>query len=338
MVCLDPGFNSSALEKYGYTIGTYYRGSMDGENFVGWNGNGNMSSHDILEDVLSAGMNFQSLLSTATFRRDNIDNVGADIQPRTLQYPYGRCLFIRPPEESLNSTRINSLILVLNDTMVDKLNVKSFKLWVYFMDRTSSLQIYPNEMELLGDPVTMKMSSEEPPFISYNTQIFRSIHVPGDPLLDCAFYTVENSYYKCIKNELIETFTKEIGCMPPLLELSDPKTMCNKKFNVSKKRDKDINKLFRSFYHHDRKFNCRTPCTKNIYTSRYVHSSPSMFKRNTLVLIFDKTIDMAHSSFSIDGRTLLTRLGGSVSSGRTLLWIILTILATSQVRYYLSLD
>ena len=196
VVCLDPGFNSRALEKYGYTIGTYYRGSMDGDRFVGWNGNGNKSSQDILENVLSAGMNFQSLLSYATFRRDNVDYVGADIKLRTLSYPYGRCLFISPPEESFNSTRINSLILVLNHTMVGNLNVKSFKLLVYFMDRSSSLQIYPDEMEMLGDPVRMKISSEEPPFLSYNTQIYRSVHVPGDPLLDCAVYTEDNSYYE----------------------------------------------------------------------------------------------------------------------------------------------
>ena len=329
VVCLDPGFNSSALEKYGYTIGTYYRGSMDGKEFVGWNGNGNKSSQDILENVLSAGVNFQSLLSFATFRRDNVDSVGAHFELRTLAYPYGRCLFISPPKESLNSPGINSLILVLNKTMVDNLNVQSFKLRVYFMDRASSLQTYPDEMEILGDPVTMNMFAKEPPFISYNTQIYRSVHVPGDPLLDCAVYTVDNSYHTCIKKEIIDIFTKEIGCIPPLLE-ADPKTICNNRFNVSKKRDNDLNKLFRSFYHHDRKFNCRTPCTKNIFTSRFVHSSPSMFKSSSLVLIFDKTIKVAHSSFSIDGGTLLTRLGGSVSSGRTLLWIILAILAAAS--------
>ena len=46
-----------------------------------------------------------------------------------------------------------------------------------------------------------------------------------------------------------------------------------------------------------------------------------------------KLFKVARSSFSINGQTLLTRLGGSVSSGRTLVWIILTILATSKVGY-----
>ena len=52
-----------------------------------------------------------------------------------------------------------------------------------------------------------------------------------------------------------------------------------------------------------------------------------------LVLVFDKTHEVGHSAFSIDGQTFLTRLGGSVSSGRTLLWILVTVFGAVQVRY-----
>ena len=37
------------------------------------------------------------------------------------------------------------------------------------------------------------------------------------------------------------------------------------------------------------------------------------------------------SRFSVDPQTLLTRLGGSISSGRTLLWILLSIFGAFQV-------
>ena len=61
LACLDPGFNSSAFEKHGYMLhATFYRGSMDGDKFVGWNGNENKSSQDILEDVFLAGDNFHA--------------------------------------------------------------------------------------------------------------------------------------------------------------------------------------------------------------------------------------------------------------------------------------
>ena len=45
----------------------------------------------------------------------------------------------------------------------------------------------------------------------------------------------------------------------------------------------------------------------------------------------DKIIDDTVFEFKIDSITLLTRFGGSVSSGRTLLWILLGLFGASQV-------
>ena len=120
----------------------------------------------------------------------------------------------------------------------------------------------------------------------------------------------------------------KIGCMPPLLG-KDSKLICNTKFNVSKQSYWDITILFWSLYYHDREYECRKPCTKSTYTSTFVHKTPS--PSMSLILVFDDTIDVANTFLSIDGQTLLTRLGGSVSSGRTLLWILGIIFAASQV-------
>ena len=53
VICADPGFDSDVLEKYGYTL-MYYRGSMNGQDFVGWNGreNESNSADAILKEAL----------------------------------------------------------------------------------------------------------------------------------------------------------------------------------------------------------------------------------------------------------------------------------------------
>ena len=173
----------------------------------------------------------------------------------------------------------------------------------------------------------MTLKGEEASVKSIKTKIFRSVHVERDPFFDCAVYTENNSYSKCARNELIEVFTKEIGCIPPLLG-SDPNKMCNSKFNFSNTMDTHLNALFKPLYFHNREFGCKTPCTQNVYTSRFVHTSPSAEPfYMVLMVIFDKRLGVSHSTFSISGQTLLARLGGSVSSGRTLLWILLSIMA-----------
>ena len=65
VVCADPGLDSDVLEKYGYAL-TYYRGSMDRENFVGWNGrkNESNSAHDILEEALVVDHHFKTLFNS----------------------------------------------------------------------------------------------------------------------------------------------------------------------------------------------------------------------------------------------------------------------------------
>ena len=56
VACLEPGFDSKVLEKYGYNRGPdYYAGYLNAGKFVGWNGNidDNHSAHEIFEESLS---------------------------------------------------------------------------------------------------------------------------------------------------------------------------------------------------------------------------------------------------------------------------------------------
>ena len=108
------------------------------------------------------------------------------------------------------------------------------------------------------------MTRKQPMLSTYKTQISRSVHIPGDPRLDCVIYTNENSYSKCINNELKDIFMNKIGCMPPLLG-NYSKLICNTKLNISKQRYWDITILFWSLYYHDREYECRKPCTKSTY-------------------------------------------------------------------------
>ena len=157
----------------------------------------------------------------------------------------------------------------MNKTALEMRNIT--KLEVYFMDQANSVLIYPNEMELRGDRIQVNLKQESvPKQISFKTQLSRSVHVEGDPLLGCVVYTEENSYSKCIQNELNQAFMKEIGCVPPLLT-ENPQKMCNKRFNLPTAKEKSLNKLFKQLYYHSRKFDCKAPCTKNVFTSRLVH-------------------------------------------------------------------
>ena len=55
----------------------------------------------------------------------------------------------------------------------------------------------------------------------------------GDPKFDCENYSTENSYTKCVKQELVSEFHKLIGWHPPHV-FWKKEGMCNQTFNVTR--------------------------------------------------------------------------------------------------------
>ena len=151
--------------------------------------------------------------------------------------------------------------------------------------------LYPYEMEMVSSPILL---GPERSYYIFQTKISKSEHVYNNPLLD---YTHENSFDKCIRNDIKALFAKELGCQ--LLYLSENKdNMCNKKFNVPENRSTEIFGLFWRLLYKNMKYTCKSPCSKTTNTIRYRGAVPYPFK--TLDITFDQTLDISHSKFSRD--------------------------------------
>ena len=292
VVCADPGFASDVLKKYGYKVLTYYRGSMDGENFVGWNGrkNESKSAHDILEEALIVDHHFNSLFTDIYYTKDGVSGrIDAETEFRTLSFPLGRCIVILPPNDSPHKN-LNSLAIWVNKTEVDVRNVS--RLLVFFMDRVNSVGIYPNDLEMLGDQVWFDVRQIDLKVKVMKTKISKFIHVPGDPLLDCAVYTESASFGQCVRKELLTDFKRELGCVPPLLN-ENPESICNKTFTVSDTMSTKVKAMFKPLFFHNKEFKCKTPCTNTVFNSKFMHSSPTKWENEmALYVAFDKRVDI----------------------------------------------
>ena len=325
VVCLDHGLNNESLLINGYQ-NSYWRGAMKpGGNFVGWNGEDDeiKSSHDILEDALIVP-NKTQLIRYAGYSK------GSKVAPRMLVYPFGRCISIDPPPKETGITP-NILRIRFNISAFKTMNVTFNRLRLFFMDKANSPRLYPDEMEMTGSQIELQGEFDN---TFYRTKISRFHHVQGDPLFDCSAYTLENSYNDCIQNEIRELFDGVLGCQPPLFT-EDSSNMCNHRFNFSRSKSQEVFKLFYGLIFHDWKSKCKVPCTKNKYTTKFQINFPNpALPLAELNIIFDKTLDVTRSTFSMNEQALLTNLGGSVSSGRTVLWILVTLLGAVQVISY----
>ena len=232
------------------------------------------------------------------------------------------------PKTKQTNTIFNTLRIKVNKTAAEFENIESFR--AFFMDRANSVKIYPNDVEMAGDEVRLRIKDVKSEAKSIKTKISKFVHVEGDPLLDCAEYTENASYSKCAYKELLKDLREELGCDPPILS-ADTANTCNQTFNFSETKETKIRALFKPVYFHTRDFRCKTPCTKTVFSSTTIATSAIEANNIVLYLVFDKMMDVTHSAFVINEQTLLVRLGGTVSTGRTLLWILVSILAASQV-------
>ena len=330
VVCMDPGFGSETSRKYGYKGYGYFMGQTDywGGKFVGWNGDENQtkSSREILEEILLLPKS-QDLLFGAGYAESLSEYENANVTFMMLIYPIGRCMVIRPPpQETLGNLRNKYFFVDFNNTYFNQLNLSSVKLNVFLMDNKNSPKLNPDDMEMVGDQMETKLENISS---TYRVRISRSEHVSGDPHVDCAVYTQEYSYDDCIRNNLKGIFQRKIGCQPP--HFADKKDdICDQKFNVSDKEDREINEMFEHLFYKDLKTGCKIPCTKSKYSIRLNKIVP--YPYTEIYIVFDETLDVARSRFSINANTFLTKLGGLIGFGRTLLWILVSLLGTAQVK------
>ena len=329
-VCLDPALSKEKAKKYGYDVNSYYRGELRPKNgFVGWNGVAtNESSFDILEDILT--LKHDMTLFNAWYTGDDShgDEYFANISYTKPTYPFGRCFVVSPFEIKLKN--IETMIVLFPPINSGLSSEYKPSLIFHLEDTANSIQVYPEGFHMQGRPIKMKIKANNSQSSShykliYKIRISRSYHVPGDSHQDCTEYSNNQTYNDCVQDEIGHVFLQAIGCVPPLLA-KNKTNMCNRVFNMADNEGDVISHLLYRIYSVGFKsVSCKTPCTTTTFTSELVTKAPSSV--DVLILAFNPVVSVTRTSFSISPQTLVTRLGGSVSSGRTLLWALVALMA-----------
>ena len=116
-------------------------------------------------------------------------------------------------------------------------------------------------------------------------------------------------------------FEEVLGYVPPWYR-GNLTNMYNQVFNMTPQEDQQIKNMFRKVSPKFHPKYCKTPCTETMFETQFLVKEPSFDP--VIQLTFGHVVSVTRSSFSISPETLVGRLGGSVSSGRTLLWGLIT--------------
>jgi hypothetical protein len=242
-VCMDPAWDAQAAAKHGYIGEYFYRGSTDGDTFVGWNGV--EGDEQVIEDILSFHADHPPF-HKAYFTFKNHTNTRAEISFKSPVYPYGRCAVVSPPAGTKHMDVAKLSIYMHPDTThITSLSSVQPSLQVFFRDPINSVNLYARH----DMPIKMKYTVDDMGkvnYYQYHIKISQAVHVRGDPLFDCTDYNTNHSYNTCVQTELIALFEEMLGCAPPFIAGYN-NNICNKAFNLTK--DAEIADLFWSIYY-----------------------------------------------------------------------------------------
>ena len=320
-VCLDPSISKDQAQRNGYDITVYYKGMQNtNTSFVGWNGvDEHMNSIDILEDILTLNPEMDLIWAYfTTVLRDQTGFVNVNVTYTKAVYPVGKCALLNIKGIQLRD--IETVGLGVNSSFVPK---HESSVNINLRDPVNSIQIFPEGFHMQGSPISIRLRSSTFQPSSYYKYVYKiklsqSYHVLDDPHFDCTEYNRNFTYNDCVQDEMESMFEQLLGCVPPLLA-KNSMNMCNRVFNLTSEEGTYISHLLYRIYSVGfTNHSCKTPCTRTTYTTELVSKTPASL--DFILLAFDPTVSVTRTSFSIGPQTLVTRLGGSVSSGRTLLW------------------
>ena len=183
--------------------------------------------------------------------------------------------------------------------------------------------VLPADTELDGDDIAIEPGRYKEKQFTIKTKI--SINLEKDPNFNCKVYENGTSFESCIGEDVVQNIRNEINCTPPWMALDYEEDICQGSLNIYKPQFEKMATLVQNLFNRDSS-SCQTPCSSVTYRSHldyyFSQSMKNTGDKNILMIRFEESAVVYRARFSIGVDTLLTRIGGYIGGGRTLLWIV----------------
>ena len=256
-----------------------------------------------------------------------IRNMNPNIRLELMEpnYPFGRCINLGPGIRALNTT-IEDILFSLEANTVFGSSIK-----ILYKDPISGDYLIPYGFESKRDSTKIDTRNKNQ-WTKLRTTISLFEHTKGDPKYDCENYSKEKTYRQCMEEQLVEYFHNLIGCHPPLIS-SKKQGVCNTKFDLNKDdiHAKEIQNILQEVIDGYESKTCKPPCQKYVFETDKLYEMRDDNYENEVRIVFSKKVEHTKTYFLIKIPDFLTRIGGAVAGGRTLMWLLLTIFGFSKL-------
>ena len=336
ILCPEPSIYTDAVESRGYADQAAYFMGMNTSDLtqIGWVGNRSEDVEKVSQEVsvlksikdcpsgdesyISYGGKAKSLASIIDFVEFNLTKALT---------PYHRCCRVIPPERS----RTYPVFTIQFGWPAAVDNEGSFK--VFMADRLTASFFDLHKAVMLGDKIVSGTDSHKMNngLMNYKVKIIEDAKLEGDPKYPCIDYNIHGEYAKCVEEDNVRQSMKYLNCTPPWMT-DDEDVWCRGAY----KADTDSTLVELIFFFERLSISegnlkkCSVPCKIKRYQAKEIGLRGKKNFRG-IMLSFEQEVEVTKSSWNIDARTLLSKIGGFIGISKNFLWLILLLMSSITV-------
>lgn len=326
ILCPQPSFDLNAVESRGYKGQmNYFFGSNDlGVKQIGWAGNNKSEdAKKVFEEISIMKSISQCPDGNETIfwfgRRDVAVEMIKFELTKTLT-PYNRCCKV------ISSNISDIYPYSAHFVWPADGSPKVFK--VFLTDKLTSSYFDLHKTIMLGDTINSFTATGVTGSKTYKIKIMEDQKLEDDPNYPCIDYKTIGEYSKCVENEMIRQNMKFLNCTPPWMTDNED-LWCKREYEVDSEMIgiEYINFLGSISISEADTGECLVPCKSKRYQAKEVGFTGSN-NLTGIVLKFERDVDITKSSWTINFKTLLSKIGGFIGLSKNFLWLVILFISS----------
>ena len=322
ILCPDPAINISAVNANGYRgVDKYFKGLVNNWEQVTWEGNKSQDVKTVSEEVATLKSIEECPDGNLVFEENN--RLDAEFSLTNALTPFHVCCKIVLP----NLSKSHHIISI---RMLHSAN-SSFSSFIAFMADQMTASFYDQHKTImLGD----KIVSGDEGIMYYKVQIIEEENLEGDPKYPCIDYSISGKYATCVENEMVRQNSQYINCTPPWMTENED-LWCNGVYEFD---SKDTGKIYYNFLgdisaSEGNYGKCLVPCKVKRYQAKEIGLRESTDNNRGFIIRFENEVDITKSSWTIDAKTLLSKIGGFIGISKNFLWLLILLISSISVLF-----
>ena len=155
-------------------------------------------------------------------------------------------------------------------------------------------------------------------------------NVPDNPCID---YNERKKYAHCYEKKIIKQFLRILNCTPPWMT-ENKNLWCDGQLQANvtdSKFNKYISLMSRISVSDVNPGECSVPCKTKMYEVKELGINKMQDGLIGMTILFAKKVKITKSVLTIDGVTLISKIGGFIGISKNFLWLIIMLLSSCAI-------